>query len=318
MKPATVHCLILGCFYLAFCCGYTSCKFLKSEHHPHIWKNLILVHHWPVTVCKMNENDCKEPPQYWTIHGLWPEKVEECNRTWHFNVNEIKDLLPDMRQYWPDILHSSLNRTQFWKHEWEKHGTCAATVESLNSQKKYFGKTLDLYQKLDLNSCVEYHTLEPAPTHWWLNAVFPVEILQGLVLAPKLFNIFIEEPQPLQLCFSPKEAPSPGKLHGKIDRNTCLLKVGIKPSSSYYQMTAIKEALTSVYGVTPKVQCLPPEQGEEVQTIGQIEFCFTKELELRNCTHAEAESYILQNDWSSGPEELSICNDTLTYYPSQV
>lgn len=26
------------------------------------------------------------------------------------------------------------------------------------------------------------------------------------------------------------------------------------------QMTAIKEALTSVYGVTPKVQCLPPEE----------------------------------------------------------
>ncbi|XP_042704225.1 ribonuclease T2 isoform X2 [Chrysemys picta bellii] len=207
MKPATGHYLILGCFCLAFYSGCTSYKFLESEHHPHTWKKLFLVHHWPVTVCKMSENDCKDPPQYWTIHGLW-------------------------------------------KHEWEKHGTCAATVEPLNSQKKYFGRTLDLYQKLDLNSC--------------------------------------------------------------------LLKVGIKPSSTYYQMTAIKEALTSVYGVTPKVQCLPPEEGEEVQTIGQIEFCFTKELELRNCTNSEADSYVMPNNWHFGPEELSVCNDTLTYYPAQV
>uniref|UniRef100_A0A8C0BHV6 Uncharacterized protein n=1 Tax=Buteo japonicus TaxID=224669 RepID=A0A8C0BHV6_9AVES len=146
--------------------------------------------HWPVA-CG-SANDCQDPPEYWTIHGLWPDKTEECNRTWHFNVTEIKDLLSDMRHYWPDVLHSSLNRTQFWKHEWEKHGTCAATLEILNSQKKYFGKALELYQHVDLNSC--------------------------------------------------------------------LLKAGIKPSSSYYQMTAIKEALTRFYGVTPKIQCLPPEE----------------------------------------------------------
>ncbi|EMP25168.1 Ribonuclease T2 [Chelonia mydas] len=199
-------CSALDCYLAEPVICMDTCPW-ECEHHPHTWKKLFLVHHWPVTVCKMSENDCKDPPQYWTIHGLW-------------------------------------------KHEWEKHGTCAATVEPLNSQKKYFGRTLDLYQKLDLNSC--------------------------------------------------------------------LLKVGIKPGSTYYQMTAIKEALTSVYGVTPKVQCLPPEEGEEVQTIGQIEFCFTKDLELRNCTHSEAESYVMPNNWHFGPEELSVCNDTLTYYPAQV
>jgi len=40
------------------------------------------------------------------------------------------------------------------KHEWEKHGTCAATLEALNSQKKYFGKALELYQQVDLNRYV--------------------------------------------------------------------------------------------------------------------------------------------------------------------
>ncbi|XP_019405515.1 PREDICTED: ribonuclease T2 [Crocodylus porosus] len=250
MKPSISHCLTLGYFLMFFYCGCTSVKFLESDCHPHTWDKLILVHHWPVTVCKMIMNDCDDPPQYWTIHGLWPDKGEDCNRTWHFNVNEIEDLLPDMRQYWPDILHSSLNRTRFWKHEWEKHGTCAATIEPLNSQKKYFGKALDLYHKVDLNSY--------------------------------------------------------------------LLKVGIKPGHTYYQMSAIKEALTSFYGVTPKIQCIPPEEDEDVQTIGQIEFCFTKELELRNCTHSKTNFFLMQNNLQFRHEELSICNDTLTSYPLEV
>lgn len=41
------------------------------------------------------------------------------------------------------------------KHEWDKHGTCAAQVDALNSEKKYFGKSLDLYRQIDLNRCVD-------------------------------------------------------------------------------------------------------------------------------------------------------------------
>ncbi|XP_005486531.2 ribonuclease T2 [Zonotrichia albicollis] len=251
MKPAKLHYWILGWFFTALCCWCTSDTFIQSDIHPHAWKKLYFAHHWPVTVCKMNANDCHDPPEYWTIHGLWPDRAEDCNRTWHFNVTEIKDLLSDMRHYWPDVLHSSLNRTQFWKHEWDKHGTCAATLEVLNSQKKYFGKAIELYQHVDLNGC--------------------------------------------------------------------LLKAGIKPSSSYYKMTAIKETLTRFYGVTPKIQCLPPEEGEEAQTIGQIEFCFTKELQLVNCTAREGGSNVMHAHLKLGTSELSVCNDTLpTYYPSEV
>ncbi|NXE51590.1 RNT2B Ribonuclease, partial [Casuarius casuarius] len=200
---------------------------------------------------QMSANDCQDPPEYWTIHGLWPNRAEECNRTWHFNVTEIKDLMSDMRRYWPDVLHSSQNCTHFWRHEWEKHGTCAATLQILNSQKKYFGKALELYQHLDLNRCA---------------------------------SDFI-----------------------------------IYPSFLIFQMTAIKEALTSFYGVTLKIQCLPPEEGEKAQTIGQIEFCFSKKLELRNCTELTGGSEWMQADLELGTGELSVCDDTLpTYYPSQV
>ncbi|XP_031468817.1 ribonuclease T2 [Phasianus colchicus] len=251
MKLAKLHYWILGCFFMASCCWCTSDKFPQSDSHNHTWKKLYLAHHWPVTVCKMSANDCQDPPDYWTIHGLWPDKGEECNRTWHFNVTEIKDLMSDMRRYWPDVIHSSLNRTHFWKHEWEKHGTCAASLPILDSQKKYFSKTLELYQRVDLNGF--------------------------------------------------------------------LLKAGIKPGSTYYQMADIKEVLTKLYGVTPKIQCLPPEESEKAQTLGQIEFCFTKELNLRNCTEPKGESSQMHTNLQLVTEELSVCNDTLpVYYPSQV
>ncbi|XP_032693098.1 ribonuclease T2 isoform X1 [Lontra canadensis] len=208
----------------------------------HEWKKLIMVHHWPVTVCKEVEKDCRDPPDYWTIHGLWPDRAEECNGSWPFHFEEIKDLLPEMKMYWPDVIHP-LNHSHFWKHEWEKHGTCAAQLDALNSQKKYFGGSLGLYEKLELNS-----------------------ILQ---------------------------------------------KLGIKPSINYYQISDIKDALASMYGVVPKVQCLPPKQGEEVQTIGQIELCFTKDLRLRNCTEP-GELGESGRAWGPG---LEVCEDGPAFYP---
>ncbi|XP_060061099.1 ribonuclease T2 [Erinaceus europaeus] len=132
------------------------------------------------------------------------------------------------------------------RHEWEKHGTCAAQLDALSSEKKYFGKSLDLYKTLGLNSMMQ--------------------------------------------------------------------KLGIRPSTNYYQVADIKDALASIYGVVPKVQCLLPKQGEDVQTLGQIELCFTKELVLRNCTEPGP-----QGSWGArgtgGTQGLEVCEDGPVFYP---
>ncbi|XP_024600659.1 ribonuclease T2 isoform X1 [Neophocaena asiaeorientalis asiaeorientalis] len=242
MKPAAR----LGALCLALCCLGGARGLWRSDSHE--WHKLIMVHHWPATVCKEVKNHCKDPPDYWTIHGLWPDKSEGCNRSWHFNPEEIKDLLPDMRMYWPDLLHPSPNRSlHLWKHEWEKHGTCAAQLEALNSQKKYFGKSLDLSKELALNSTLQ--------------------------------------------------------------------KLGIIPST-YYQISDIKDALVSVYGVVPKVQCLPKQGDEEVQLLAQIEVCFSKDLQLQNCMEPGEPA-------PRGPEArpaaslgLEICKDGVLFYPA--
>ncbi|KAI5611602.1 ribonuclease T2 precursor, partial [Silurus asotus] len=131
------------------------------------WTKLILTHHWPQTFCSMEK--CTANFSYWTLHGLWPNSGAECNMSWHFNASLIEDLLPEMKEFWPNLLKPS--STEFWKHEWTKHGTCAAKAETLDSQHKYFGKTLELYHKLDLNGVLKKNNIVPSENYYKLTDV---------------------------------------------------------------------------------------------------------------------------------------------------
>lgn len=208
------------------------------------WNKLILVHQWPVTVCKMAEKQCEQLPNYWTLHGLWPDKSEMCNDSWPFDLSNIQDLLEDMNKWWPNILHP--NCSYFWKHEWIKHGTCAASLSCLDSQHKYFSKVLDLYSSVDLNSVLE--------------------------------------------------------------------KYGIKPSKTY-KVKEIKDAVFNAFGIIPKIQCLPPQQSEDLQTLGQIEICLTKDFNMENCTKTEEIQGSLQMI-SESYLTLHVCDEDMdTFYP---
>ena len=83
--------------------------------------------------------------QNWGIHGLWPEWnstswPQFCNPGNHLNLNEIAPLMPTMNLYW----HSCEgNNTEFWSHEWLKHGTCTPF-----DQYTYFSVALYLYEVL--------------------------------------------------------------------------------------------------------------------------------------------------------------------------
>lgn len=215
-----------------------------SDSASHPWHLLILSQQWPQTVCLMASEACKVPRavDYWTVHGLWPKRAQMCNNSWHFNINNVQDILSDMEQYWPDVIHP--NSTQLWKHEWQKHGTCAATLETLDSQEKYFSKALDLYRNLDLSSV--------------------------------------------------------------------LRKSNIFPSTKYYMVEQIENALESVLGATPKIQCMMPTKGVSVQTLGQIEFCFTKEFQLLNCTEGVPNVHISREGGQHNTyTEYAVCNRNL-------
>lgn len=76
---------------------------------------LIFTQRWPITGCVqwMNEgahNECTLPSQkdIWTIHGIWPTKYhsmgpEFCNRTTIFDIDTLKPLLAQLKQFWLNV-----------------------------------------------------------------------------------------------------------------------------------------------------------------------------------------------------------------------
>ncbi|TSN48503.1 Ribosomal protein S6 kinase alpha-3 [Bagarius yarrelli] len=148
------------------CLGFVFLPSVCGAHRKE-WTKLILTHHWPQTFCTIE--NCTANFTYWTLHGLWPNTGAECNVSWHFNASLIEDLLPEMRTFWPDLLRPK--STSFWKHEWSKHGTCAAKEEAMDTQHKYFSKALELYHKLDLDSVLKKSNIIPSKNYYKLTDV---------------------------------------------------------------------------------------------------------------------------------------------------
>lgn len=62
-----------------------------------------------------------------------------CNNTWEFDPSAVEQLRPALLRLWPNI-HGKDTEDSLWKHEWDKHGTCAALDPQLSSEKLYFSQ----------------------------------------------------------------------------------------------------------------------------------------------------------------------------------
>ena len=62
--------------------------------------------------------------------------------------------MDDVREFWPDFKPDEPN---FWKHEWEKHGTCAR----MSSQREYFETTIRLVKDMDIMNVLEKDGIVP-------------------------------------------------------------------------------------------------------------------------------------------------------------
>ncbi|XP_020295007.1 ribonuclease Oy [Pseudomyrmex gracilis] len=121
---------------------------------------LIFTQRWPLTACfvwKENSADhtCSLPKHdEWTIHGIWPTKYhtlgpQYCNKSLPFNTDAIAPLESQLKENWLDIQNGS-DPYAFWKHEWNKHGTCAISVKGISNEFDYFKEGLDLLQTYNM------------------------------------------------------------------------------------------------------------------------------------------------------------------------
>ena len=84
-----------------------------------------------------------DKPLGWSIHGLWPQidktTYPKFCRKVEFNIKKIKPLQDDLYKYW----YSNKGTDEyFWKHEYEKHGSCNYNKFS---EYDYFKTTIDLF-----------------------------------------------------------------------------------------------------------------------------------------------------------------------------
>ncbi|CAG9533850.1 unnamed protein product [Cercopithifilaria johnstoni] len=102
------------------------------------------------------ESFCKVPVDAapWTIHGLWPSRNDGsfpqfCDGKKKFNVSKLLPIRQKLERSWPNLFVMQ-SASSLWKHEWEKHGTCAGVVEEVSDEVKYFNKSLALYEQFDI------------------------------------------------------------------------------------------------------------------------------------------------------------------------
>lgn len=137
---------------------------------------MIFTQQWPATVCytwkeKSHSNECTlpSPKEIWTIHGVWPTKLHtkgpwNCNDTLEFNVKQIDPIIDQLEQFWLNI-EKGTEYDSFWRHEWDKHGTCAAQLPQLDTEAKYFGQGLLWLQQYSMSSYLSKINVTPGGSY---------------------------------------------------------------------------------------------------------------------------------------------------------
>ncbi|KAI4900077.1 hypothetical protein NFI96_019251 [Prochilodus magdalenae] len=279
----------------------------------HDWTKLILTHHWPKTFCTLEH--CTADFNYWTLHGLWPDVGNECNSSWHFNASQIEDLLPEMKKYWPDLLQPE--STSFWKHEWQKHGTCAAKDQDLNSQHKYFSKALELYHKLDLNGFLKKSQIVPSEDYYKLGDL-EESFMKAYGVTPKIQCVLGQYKRHLPTTsntHTPNSTMVKTKELSEDTRNRIvdLHQAGKTESAIGKQLDVKKSTVGAIIRKwkTYKTTTNLPRSGAPrkisargvkmitrtgSQTLGQIEICVDRQFQLTDCERTTDELQISNNE----------------------
>lgn len=97
----------------------------------------------------------KEQDSSFSIHGLWPQTTIDNYPTYckkvDFDINTLLPIMNELKINW----YSTMEKNEdFWKHEWEKHGSCTWTEMN---ELEYFSNALNLFEEAKkLNLCNRY------------------------------------------------------------------------------------------------------------------------------------------------------------------
>lgn len=126
---------------------------------------------WTGTAClstRANEppplHDVPKNVAAFSIHGAWPTNYDGtwpsfCNNSYPFKWNEIQDLKSLLDVQWPSMTGPN---PDFYKHEWEKHGTCSLDV--LPNEHSYFSASAKTNSNTGFAACLSRAGIKPSQT----------------------------------------------------------------------------------------------------------------------------------------------------------
>lgn len=124
-----------------------------KECHEIEFDYLLLAVRWPPSDC--TEHQClPHIPSRWIIHGLWPNY---SNGSWPqfccphtpFVNESVSEIRSHLLKVWPNLLKGQ-SEESLWKHEWDKHGTCATKNALIRGELNYFNYTLSLFDEISM------------------------------------------------------------------------------------------------------------------------------------------------------------------------
>jgi len=128
------------------------------------WDYLMFVQYWPGTwIAQDHVTNSGFTNNYFNVHGIWPENDNGtypayCQKHAHFDPSVLKLIWSDLTTYWTDYE----NAPDFWKHEYLKHGTCAASDPILATELEFFSAGLSLRQTYDLYQILTNNNIYPS------------------------------------------------------------------------------------------------------------------------------------------------------------
>ncbi|XP_057328544.1 integrator complex subunit 6 homolog [Microplitis mediator] len=105
----------------------------------------------------------------WTIHGLWPNRKgllpappKACDvKNMPFDISKLNGIRHTLENNW---FTASSDNEQFWHHEWDKHGKCAARSIFINDVEGYFRKGISLGNTHRFGDILEVAGFRPGST----------------------------------------------------------------------------------------------------------------------------------------------------------
>jgi len=149
------------------------------------WQYLAIVQRWPGTT---QTTPLPNFVKTWQLHGLWPTNFDgtypsDCNNNYPFNANNISSIRSQLETVWYDIKFNT-NGTDFWSHEWDKHGTCMLNV--LTGELQFFLDAIDFHNRYNLLTFLANKGITPSDTTTYSMASITAAIQSGYGNKPSI------------------------------------------------------------------------------------------------------------------------------------